>query len=107
MAGYRLGSRWGSGVWLGIREESNEVFVGTDEGVVKCRSIRRKAGQDRWDKDLFNSIKGTPWEPTPGRLTTEVPINVRVPDELEEMSRARSDFTLLAREGASRYFLLG
>ena len=77
----KMNTRWGSGVWLGIREESNEVFVGTDEGVVKCRSIRRKAGPDRWDKDLFNSIKGTPWEPMPGRLSIEVPINVRVPDE--------------------------
>ena len=48
---------------------------------MKCRSMRRKAGSDRWDKELFNSIKGTPWEPMPGRLSTEVPINVRVPDE--------------------------
>ena len=103
----KMNTRWGSGVWLGIREESNEVFVGTDEGVVKCRSIRRKAGQDRWDKDLFNSIKGTPWEPTPGRLTTEVPINVRVPDEdqviipqtlSQEKDMVRRDFRIYKQD---------
>ena len=27
----KMNTRWGSGVWLGIREESNEVFVGMDE----------------------------------------------------------------------------
>ena len=32
----KMNTRWGSGVWLGIREETNEVFVGTDEGVVTC-----------------------------------------------------------------------
>ena len=41
-------------------EESNEVFIGTEEGVIKTRSIRRKAGAERWNKELFNDITGTP-----------------------------------------------
>ena len=77
----RMNTRWGSGIWLGIREESGETFVGTADGVIKTRSIRRKAGAERWNKELFNSIKGTPWEPIPGRNTIEVPINVRIPEE--------------------------
>ena len=76
-----MNTRWGSGVWMGIREESNEAFIGTADGVIKTRSIRRKAGDQRWDKELFNSIKGTPWEPIPGRNTIEVPISVRIPEE--------------------------
>ena len=30
---------------------------------------------------MFNSIKGTPWEPIPGRNTIEVPIALRIPEE--------------------------
>ena len=42
--GLKLQSRWGGGIWLGVRDESNEAYVGTPEGVLKVRTIRRKAG---------------------------------------------------------------
>ena len=31
----KLRSRWSSGIWLGIREESGEVIIGTNGGVRK------------------------------------------------------------------------
>lgn len=47
-------SRWGDGVWLGFRDESNEVFIGTLQGVVKGRTVRRKGTEKaRWDPELF------------------------------------------------------
>ena len=47
---YKGDSRWGTGVWLGFRDESNEILVGTDKGIIKVRTVRRK-GTDaqRWD----------------------------------------------------------
>ena len=46
----KLRSRWFSGIWLGIREEAGEVIVGTDKGVIKVRTIRRKGSDsERWD----------------------------------------------------------
>ena len=30
---------------------------------------------------VINNIKGTQWEPLPGRASIEVPISVQVPDE--------------------------
>ena len=33
--------RWVEGIWLGTREESQEVIIGTDKGIVKGRTIRR------------------------------------------------------------------
>ena len=78
----KLNSRWSTGVWLGIREESGEVYIGTPDGVIKVRTIRRKAGDSlRWDKALLHSVRGLPWEPVPGRDSVEVPISVSVPDE--------------------------
>ena len=32
----------GEGIWLGIREESGEVMIGTKDGIIKTRTIRRK-----------------------------------------------------------------
>ena len=61
---FKAESRWGEGIWLGFRDESNEIFVGTVQGVVKVRTVRRKGtAQSRWDGKLFNSVKGTPWQP--------------------------------------------
>ena len=34
--------RWDDGVWLGIHDNSGEVYMGTRAGVIKVRTIRRK-----------------------------------------------------------------
>ena len=64
----KFNSRWSEGIYLGAINESSETIIGTDQGVVKSRDFRRKSiYADRWNKDRFDSIKGTPWEPSPGR----------------------------------------
>ena len=35
-------SRWGRGIWMGVREETGESIIGTEEGTVKCRDFRRE-----------------------------------------------------------------
>ena len=60
-------SRWENGIWLGIREESGENIIGTKDGVLKARTIRRKATQDeRWKDELFDAFRGVPWQPVLG-----------------------------------------
>ena len=64
----KLKSRWETGIWLGIREESGETLIGTKEGVIKVRSFREKGtNQERWNQDVLKEMKGTPWQPVPGR----------------------------------------
>ena len=41
----KIQPRWENGVFLGIREESGEILVGTPTGVIKARSFRRKGVQ--------------------------------------------------------------
>ena len=54
--------RWEEGVWLGVRDKSGEMYIGTDTGVIKVRSVRRKGtAQARWDIELWDKVKGTPW----------------------------------------------
>ena len=54
--------QWALGVFLGIRPVSNEFFVGTSAGTIKCRTIRRRVASQRWDVSLLNSIRGVPWD---------------------------------------------
>ena len=61
------------------------MLIGTHEGVIKVRTFRRKAGDARWDRELFMHTGGLPWQPVPGRDSTEPPICVRVPGEDNEI----------------------
>ncbi len=109
----KLNSRWGEGVWFGVREESGETLIGTREGVIKVRTIRRKAGAARWNKELMDAVKGTPWEPVPGRHSTEVPIKIGIPEEdkviiepavNQEKAVIKRDFKI-SRDDVTRYGL--
>ena len=47
----KFDSRWANGIWLGIREESGEHIIGTIDGVVKARTIKRmELSTERWNK---------------------------------------------------------
>lgn len=37
------------GIWCGINGRTEEVFIGTTKGVVKCRTIKRAPEKERWD----------------------------------------------------------
>ena len=74
----KLDVRCESGIWLGIRDESGEVIIGTSKGALKARSFRRKPAHERWDKDALTQMKGLPWEPTPGLGQREIKSSVYV-----------------------------
>ncbi len=60
----KFDARWKEGVRLGVRMESDESLIGTDEGVVRLPKKGRKRG--RWSITDFDEFVGMPWEPHPG-----------------------------------------
>ena len=54
--------RSGTRDFLGIKDESGIAVVGTPQGIVFSRSIRRVPKEDSGDGMLFNSIRRAPWE---------------------------------------------
>ena len=64
--------RWEDGLWLGVVNESGENIIGTREGCVKVRAVKRKPIQDRWDKDWMHAIQGVAWEVIPGHPEREL-----------------------------------
>jgi hypothetical protein len=81
----KIDPRWATGVYLGASEDSPEVLIGTPEGVLKVRSIRRQgSAEDRWNTDLIMGILGVPWQPSPGVNTFEIKSNVQFPTDIPE-----------------------
>ena len=76
----KLECRWSIGIWLGMRDESQESIIGTPDRCLKVKDIRRLGSDaDRWNAEEFNEFKGLPWEPVPGSNTMKIKVNVHVP----------------------------
>ena len=58
----KLGPRWREGVWLGVRSDCGEVYVGARSGVVLTRSVRRREPSQRWNRQALDGARGTPWD---------------------------------------------
>ncbi len=41
----KYNSRWEEGVFIGVREESGEIIIGTEKGVIKARAFRRRGSE--------------------------------------------------------------
>ena len=61
----KLETEWFEGIWLGHNRNSNEILVGTSEGVVKAYAIRRQPEDARWDGEMIKKMNGTPQKPDP------------------------------------------
>jgi hypothetical protein len=108
----KLDARWKEGVRLGLRMESGESLIGTNEGVVKARDFRRKAENGgRWSVVHFDKFVGVPWEPYPGaKGGFELRSTVRLPAEGAEFTetvKGKSDYTRrsfrMRREDLEKY----
>eukprot|EP00971_Amphidinium_carterae_P228825 4539186-Amphidinium_carterae.1 len=59
----KLDAQWRPGIFLGIKRNTTERIVGDSGGVYVVQSIRRVPEDDKWNRELLLSIKGTPWSP--------------------------------------------
>ena len=67
------------GLFLGLEDNSDECFVGTADGVVKARTIRRLAPDARADADLLGKLAGVPWKPVPSAPESDsIPVAIRL-----------------------------
>ena len=64
------------GIWLGIIARTQEVLIGTERGVIKCRTVTRLSDEERWNGKQTLKVKGTPWEPVPGRADRRIPVAI-------------------------------
>ena len=55
-----------NGIWLGIKGRTGEHIIGTEKGIVKAYTVKRRPEEERWSIKEFNGVRGTPGRPTPG-----------------------------------------
>ena len=73
----RMSSRYQYGIWLGMRNNSAECFIGNADCVFRALQIRRLEPQSRRDTETINGVIGIPWRMTEGKWTADRP-EVRV-----------------------------
>ena len=57
----KLSPRWRLGTFVGVYNNSNEIFVADSNGdIVKTRSIARVVAPSRWDAEAIQKVRGTP-----------------------------------------------
>lgn len=61
----KVQAKWLSGIYLGPMVASGELFVGTKDGVLKARSVKRRPKTDRHDKAMLDAMRGEPLKPVP------------------------------------------
>ena len=75
-------SRWRTGIWLGFIDDTNEHIIGTCRGTLKCRAIRRFDASEQFSAVEIDEMRGSPWEPIPGRNTLRIPTNIEETGEV-------------------------
>ena len=72
----KLESQWKEGLWLGHARSSNEILIGTREGVVRAWAIRKMPVGEQWDAGLIKEMKGTPCKPNPNKAGNFIPVYI-------------------------------
>ena len=83
----KLDPRLRDGIFLGIREANDEMFIGTEHGVVRTNTFYRRPEVERWNGEFLLKIVGVPWKPIPSLPSASEPA-ISIP-ELEEQCLGR------------------
>ena len=70
-AGEDMAPRWGRGIWLGERFATEEHVISTAAGNVVRSAAVRPHPEKMWDRELFDRVKGVPWDPSGRALGDE------------------------------------
>ena len=101
----RMNPRYKYGIWLVMRNNSAECFIGTAHGVFRAGEIRRLEPRTRWDTEAINSVIGVPWRMTDGKWTVDRP-EVRVdpiPVPLLPFDGARIQRETITKQGINEF----
>ena len=75
----KLDSQWEEGIWLGHARGSNEVLIGTREGVVRAWAVKRRPEEERWSAEDLKHMQGTPARPNPQMPGNDIPVLIHLP----------------------------
>ena len=74
-------ARMREGIWLGANERTEETIIGTNVGVVKCRTIQRKPEGSQWNAAQLMETKGSAQQLVLGLATDKIPTAITGEDK--------------------------
>ncbi len=92
----KLLPKWEDGIFLGLKDSSNEYFIGTDKGVLKASSIKRVPESERFEQARLENMIGMPWcmvpdtdsdQPQALPATVDIPVSTMSLLRLQVQSR--------------------
>ena len=91
----KLEARFEPGIFLGLQEATGLRWVGTETGVVRTWTIRRRPVEDQWKKEELDKVIGLPWQLKPkisaeglrSLPSSERPIEIELPPKEEEPAK--------------------
>merc|ERR1739836_281266 len=72
----KIESKLRDGVWLGVIDRTDETIIGTLEGVVKCRTIKRRPDGQQWNQEALEDMKGSAKQPVLGIHSDRIPTGI-------------------------------
>ena len=59
------------GVWLGIDPRNDEILIGTEKGVERARSVKRRPDGGAFDAEKLLAVRATPLDPGMGQSVVD------------------------------------
>ena len=84
----RVEPRWDDGFCLGVSDRSAELYVGTEKGTPKVRTLKRREATERGDLEFLNAVTARPWD---GPKSAREPLRVVLPDASSLAVMAEAD----------------
>ena len=76
-------ARFARGIWVGKSEiDDTHLVVDLECGIQKVRSVRRMPEEFRWNVEMLQNIRFTPWKPTSGKSAQVVGRNMYITDRM-------------------------
>ena len=76
-------------MFVGVRVKTTERIVMDETGTYILQSVRRVSEEQRYDHRLLQSVRGTPCEPNPGDVSTDLPEPMLIAPQLLTLSLPR------------------
>ena len=83
-----LRPNWNFGVWLGRDSQDDMHILGTRQGIVKARCIKRTILSERYDQQLLLQMKGKPYDIKGDKVFDEPPLAQFTPGTSSSSSSA-------------------
>ena len=76
-------ARFARGIWVGKSEiDDTHLVVDLERGIQKVRTVRRMPEEFRWNAEMLQDIRFTPWNPTPGKSAQVVGRNMYITERM-------------------------